>query len=46
MFAKRCLGVIVTHGHADHVGQTLDIVRHHRVPLYAQYELANFFEKQ
>ena len=38
--------VLVTHGHADHVGDSLPIARRNKATIIAGYELANLLEKE
>jgi L-ascorbate metabolism protein UlaG (beta-lactamase superfamily) len=38
--------VLVSHGHADHFGDTLSIARQHRATVVAAYEIASWCEKQ
>lgn len=42
----RCTHLALTHGHADHVGDALPILRRTGAPLYAAYELCNYFGEQ
>jgi len=38
--------ILVTHGHGDHVGDTLDLAKHHKPAIVAIYELAIWLESK
>jgi L-ascorbate metabolism protein UlaG (beta-lactamase superfamily) len=38
--------ILVTHGHADHVGDTVDIARRTKAPVFAIVELASYLGEQ
>jgi len=38
-------GILVTHGHADHVGEAFDLAKKFNAPLVASYELAEIAKK-
>jgi L-ascorbate metabolism protein UlaG (beta-lactamase superfamily) len=38
-------GILVTHGHADHVGQAFDLATKYKAPLVASYELTEIAKK-
>lgn len=42
----RCDAIALTHGHADHVGDTLAIAKANRCPVIAAFELCNFVQEQ
>ena len=42
----RCSHVALTHGHEDHVGDTLEIAKSNDAVLVANYELATYFSEQ
>jgi len=44
--AIRCTHLALTHGHADHVGDALPILRRTGAPLYAAFEICNYFQEQ
>lgn len=41
-----CSHIALTHGHEDHVGDTLEIAKNNNAVLIASYELVNFFADQ
>lgn len=43
---KRCDIVLVTHGHFDHVGDCVDLVKRFQPVVLANYDLCNVLEKQ
>ena len=40
--AVRCGSIALTHGHADHVGDTVDIARNNDATLYAAFEICEY----
>ena len=38
-------GILVTHGHADHVGEAFDLAKKYNAPLVASYELTDIAKK-
>ena len=38
--------ILITHGHGDHVGDTLELARHHKPSIVAIYELAGWLESK
>lgn len=41
-----CTHIALTHGHADHVGDTITIARANGAPVVAAFELANYLSEQ
>lgn len=37
--------IVCTHGHEDHVGNAVELSKHHQAPIVACFELANHLEK-
>ena len=37
--------IVCTHGHEDHVGNAVELSKHHQAPVVAAFELANHLEK-
>lgn len=44
--AIRCQSIVLTHGHADHVGDTVEIARKNSATLYAAFEICEYLGKQ
>ena len=42
----RCDAVALTHGHADHFGDTLEIVKNNNATLFAAFEVANYAQER
>lgn len=42
----RCDAIALTHGHADHFGDTLAIARANRCPVIAAFEICNYVQEQ
>jgi L-ascorbate metabolism protein UlaG (beta-lactamase superfamily) len=42
----RCQAVVVTHGHADHLGDTVAIAKANRATAYAAYEITEYLQSQ
>jgi L-ascorbate metabolism protein UlaG (beta-lactamase superfamily) len=42
----RCTHIVLTHGHSDHLGDTVCLARTHRATVYAGNELALYLEEQ
>lgn len=42
----RCGHIVVTHGHGDHLGDTVPIARANRATVYAPFEIAEFLGEQ
>jgi L-ascorbate metabolism protein UlaG (beta-lactamase superfamily) len=38
--------VVLTHGHGDHFGDTLEIARNNSCPVYASYEICNYLGEE
>ncbi|MEJ5256749.1 MAG: metal-dependent hydrolase [Fervidobacterium sp.] len=38
--------VLVTHGHADHIGDTVEICKEHNATVIANYELCNYLQQK
>jgi L-ascorbate metabolism protein UlaG (beta-lactamase superfamily) len=43
---KACDYILVTHGHNDHVGDTVGLARRHKSTVIATFELCTYFEQQ
>ncbi|MCY3024678.1 MAG: metal-dependent hydrolase [Planctomycetota bacterium] len=43
---KACDFILVTHGHADHLGDTVSLAKRHKSTVVATWELANYLEAQ
>ena len=39
-----CDAIVLTHGHADHTGDALELARKNKAPIIAVYELANHYQ--
>jgi len=46
IMAKEILAVCLTHGHADHIGDTMAIVREKNIPIVCEYGVAQYFEEE
>lgn len=42
----RCQHILLTHGHGDHLGDTLEIARRNEATVYAAFEICEFLEQQ
>jgi L-ascorbate metabolism protein UlaG (beta-lactamase superfamily) len=42
----RCQHIVVTHGHGDHLGDTVSIARANRATVYAGYEITEYLGEQ
>jgi L-ascorbate metabolism protein UlaG (beta-lactamase superfamily) len=42
----RCQAIVVTHGHADHLGDTVAIARANKATAYAAYEITEYLQSQ
>jgi L-ascorbate metabolism protein UlaG (beta-lactamase superfamily) len=43
---KKCDFILVTHGHPDHLGDTLALAQRHKSTVVATWELANYLQSQ
>lgn len=43
--SKSILAVCITHGHGDHIGDTMSIVREKNIPVVCEYGVANYFQE-
>lgn len=44
--SKNILAVCITHGHGDHIGNTMDIVGGKDIPVVCEYGVAQYFEEE
>ncbi len=42
----RCQAIVVTHGHADHLGDTVAIAKANQATAYAAYEITEYLQRQ
>lgn len=45
MRAKNILAICITHGHGDHIGDTMSIVTGTQIPVVCEYGVAQYFEE-
>lgn len=45
MQKKEIIAVCLTHGHGDHIGDTMAIVKEKNIPVVCEYGVANYFEE-
>ena len=44
--AKEIIAVCLTHGHGDHIGDTMNIVKDKNIPVVCEYGVAQYFEEE
>lgn len=42
---KNIIAVCITHGHGDHIGDTMAIVQEKNIPIVCEYGVANYFQQ-
>ena len=43
---KNIVAVCLTHGHGDHIGDTMAIVREKNIPIVCEYGVAQYFQEE
>ncbi len=44
--AKNIIAICITHGHGDHIGDTMAIIDGREIPIICEYGIANYFEEE
>ncbi len=42
---KEIIAICLTHGHGDHIGDTMSLVKEKNIPVVCEYGVANYFEE-
>lgn len=45
MRKKNIIAICITHGHGDHIGDTMDIIAGREIPVICEYGVAQYFEE-
>ena len=43
---KNIIAICITHGHGDHIGNSLDIARAKKIPIVCEYGVAQYFDEE